>query len=205
MLGGQAELNLPSPVEPSHRLGELGPRGKMPGIDLRARSRELSAPRQGLVREPDHAEVRPSPRPDLEQPREDASGWLVRVDLSEQHRHRGGRARDAHVAVDEEMTFATVSRVLGERAPEAQDRVDVLALGQHDVGRGLDGIMEVQGRAVVGIVGPERLRLGPVRIEDGQDVRDRAGAVVVELLEAADREERDRERLRGRAPSTPYL
>ena len=42
--------------------------------------------------------------------------------------------------------------------------------------------MEVQRGPVVRVVGPERLGLGPVRVEDGEDVRDAAGAVVLRFL-----------------------
>lgn len=83
------------------------------------------------------------------------------------------------MAMDQEMTL--IARVAAER----QDRVDVGLLRQHDAGARLDCVVKAQRGAKMRIEVLERLRLGPFRIENRENVSDASAAVAVELVKAA--------------------
>ena len=77
---------------------------------------------------------------------------------------------------------------LGCVAAEGQDRLDVRLLRQQNVSTRLDRIMEAHDRAEVRIVGQERFRVGPFRVENRQDMGDAPALVADEFVESADGE-----------------
>ena len=100
-----------------------------------------------------------------------ASGWA-------------GGARDAHVAVDQEVAVAPAAE--GVPAP-GQDGGHVVPLRQHDAGAGLDLVVEAQHEAAGVPVARESRMVVPRRIQDGEHVGHAPVRVGVELVEAADR------------------
>ena len=99
------------------------------------------------------------------------------------------------MAVNEEMA-QVVARVAGE----SQDRFDVIRLRQERPGRWFDGVVKPQRRPGMRLKGQERLRIGPFRVEDRENVGDPAGIVIVEFVESADGEGMEGGELHARSP-----
>jgi hypothetical protein len=51
--------------------------------------------------------------------------------------------------------------------------------------------METEGGAVMPVIGPKRLWLWPIRVENGKNVRYTASAVIVQLVYSANRQKRE--------------
>jgi hypothetical protein len=191
LLGLAGHFDLPATPDPAHGVGELGVSRELMPVEFSEPGGEPAAASEQLVRKADHARVRPRLRPNPQQPFEQTTLVLVGVDLGEKGRHGGGRAGDSHVTMDQQVTVQTPCGVEGERAPEGQNGLDVADLRQRNVRPGLDGIMEVQDRPMVRFVGQEGLRIRPIRIENGQHVCHARPRVELQVLEAADRQDRE--------------
>src|SRR5208337_4775431 len=101
------------------------------------------------------------------------------------------------MAMDKQM-----AKIVACIAAESEDRLDVRLLRQYGPGTGLDRVVKMQRGAQVRIECPKRIRFRPIGVKNGQNVRDALGAVVVKLLDAADRQHGKRRWLHGRARST---
>ena len=92
------------------------------------------------------------------------------------------------MAVDEEVSgLLPPLDSAAERASEVENRLDVAAFRQNHAGERLDYIVETQNGAMVGLVGLKRLRLGTIGVQNGQNMRHRADAVLRQFVKAADR------------------
>ena len=102
--------------------------------------------------------------------------------MCQDERHRRGRTRDAHVAVDEEMGVLLVHEI----ATKTQEHLDILALGQAHARHVVDDVVEAQIEPVMLTERAEGVGIGKAGIEDREHVRDAACAVAFELGDAAD-------------------
>ncbi len=64
------------------------------------------------------------------------------------------------------MSLAARSSIVCERTPERQDRLDMLDLRKNKIWRGIDLIVETQGRPIVRLIGSEYIRFRNVGIQD---------------------------------------
>ena len=64
-------------------------------------------------------------------------------------------------------------------AAESQNRLDVPSLGRQNVRVRLDRVVKAEGGAKVRIERLERLRVGPFRVEDRQNMRDASTLVAM--------------------------
>src|ERR1700722_2089309 len=92
------------------------------------------------------------------------------------------------MAMNQEMRFAPGREITLERAPEGQNLLDMAHLRELDARTGLDRVVEMHLDAVMRVVGPESLGLGPIRIENREHMRHGARRVIAELVKAADGE-----------------
>ena len=149
-----------------------------------------------VVGKADHATIWPSLRPKREKASEKCVLVLVGMHQREKRGRRSRRTRDAHVAMDEDMSIAAPA--VCERTPERQDCLDMLDLRKNKIWRGVDLIVEAQGRPIVRLIGSEYIRFRNVGIQDRQNVCDAAGAMAIEFVERAYR----RVNCRGRRHNT---
>jgi len=119
----------------------------MASVDPADRGGEAAIAPEALVGKFDHPGVRPGLRPDLHQPVDQGDLEFTGKGLRQDHQHCCGRAGNAHMAMDQQVTH------VASVASESKDRLDVRHLWQHDVGRGLDRIVEIERRSDVRIVG----------------------------------------------------
>ena len=84
------------------------------------------------------------------------------------------------MAMDQEVT-----EIVASIAAEGQDRLDVPLLRQNDAGGGLDRVVKMERCAPMRVESRERRRLGPIGVEDRQDVSDAPSAMTVEFVKAA--------------------
>src|SRR5208283_6065839 len=101
------------------------------------------------------------------------------------------------MAMDKQM-----AKIVACIAAESEDRLDVRLLRQYDPGTGFDRVLKMQRGAQVRIECPKRIRFRPIGVKNGQNVRDALGAVVVKLLEAADRQHGKRRLCQSNGRST---
>ncbi len=92
------------------------------------------------------------------------------------------------MAVDEEMAFRPFAARIAQSGPEVEDRLHVLANGRDHARQRVDDVVEAKRRAVVLAVIRERRQVGAVGIDHGKHMRDRALAMVRQLVDAADGE-----------------
>jgi hypothetical protein len=118
---------------------------------------------QKLVGEPDHARIRPGLRPQFQQTSKNSVFVFARVRLGQKTGHGGGRARYSDVAMHQKMAFGQLRRIR-QLAAEIQNRLNMLFARHHEAGRGLYGIVKAQHKPVRAIEGPQRLRLGIIRV-----------------------------------------
>src|SRR3954469_20503642 len=88
----------------------------------------------------------------------------------------------------EKVPFTSRS-VASERIPEAKDGLDVMHVRQNEAWSGFDDVVKLQRGPVVRVKGPKGDRLGPVRVQDGEDVRHALRTVGCEFIQAADRQQ----------------
>ena len=165
-------------------LDELGALGSLDAVVLAERRAEPAAAAEDVVGEADHARVGPGDGADLADAGEDAFLLAQRRVAGEQGRHGGGRARDAGVAVDQEVAEVLAGPV--QLPAELDQLLDMVALGRLPAGPGADDVVEAHGQPVVRIVGGEGTRFGIVGVEDREDVGHLGAAVRIELVQAAD-------------------
>ena len=110
--------------------------------------------------------------------------------LCEQHRHRRRRARDPHVAMDEQVALAAIGRLPFEFPAEFQDGFDILRLRRDHTKLRLEDIVEAQRDTMVLVIGPECAWLRRAGIEQRQYVGDAALAMGLKLFQPAYGQER---------------
>jgi hypothetical protein len=94
------------------------------------------------------------------------------------------------MAVNEKMSLLAFC-VSKQGATKAQNPSNMDALGENYVWSGFNIVMEMEGGAVMAVVGPKRLWLWPLWIENGEDVGDPSSAVIVKLIYSANRQKRE--------------
>src|SRR5215212_8246144 len=144
--------------------------------------------RKKLVRELDHAGVRPGLRPDLDQTREETVLALLRLCLSHQGQHGSRRAGNSHVTMDQKMSLDPLVTPLRHFTTKAQNGLHMLGLRQDHALHGLDDVVEAQDRPMMRIIGLERLGVRMVRIEDRENMGHGPLPLVRQFRDAADRE-----------------
>src|SRR5215469_10623106 len=107
-----------------------------------------------------------------------------RLRLRQQQRHRGGRARDAGMAMHKKVT--RTFRVALNVAAEFQNLCDVLRLRSLPPWLFLDNIVELQDKPGVLAVSAEGFGLGLLGIQDREHVTDLAFCMAGKLFESAD-------------------
>lgn len=92
--------------------------------------------------------------------------------------------------MDQQMGFIRANRVVRQKAPKAEDFLNVVAPRKHRVRPRLDRIVKAKRRTMVRGVRSEICRLSPVRVQNREDMRYAPGAVMAQLLKPANREQR---------------
>src|SRR5580704_14265461 len=92
------------------------------------------------------------------------------------------------MAVNQKMRFAPGREITLERVPEGQNLLDMARLRKLDARARLDRVVEMHLDAVMRVVGPEGLGLGPIRIENREHMRDGARRVIAEFVKTTDSE-----------------
>ena len=172
--------DLRAAAEPAQQLGEMRADPQLQGVQPPHRRAEFPVPVQHRVGEADHARVRPGRLAQGVEALHQGGGGRVRLGLREQGQQRRGGARQAVMAVDQEMAGAI------EGPPEIEDRRDVLRFRRDEALARTEAVVEPEGRAGVGAVGGEGRGLRRAGIEQRQDVAHAARAVAGQLLQAAD-------------------
>jgi hypothetical protein len=92
--------------------------------------------------------------------------------------------------VDEQMRVAVEGGLGGHACAKFENRLDMLPFREDHVGARFDDVVEMKRRAVVGIISRKSARFGPLRIENREHMGHTAAAVMIQLLKAANREQR---------------
>src|SRR5215208_2329267 len=94
------------------------------------------------------------------------------------------------------MTMNEQMRIFARRSfirhcvAEIQYGFDMRFIRQHEPGTGQDHVVKLESGPVMKVEGGKGIGLGPLRIEDGQDVGDAARTVMAKLFKSPDGEER---------------
>ncbi len=73
-------------------------------------------------------------------------------------------------AMDQQMGVLRAIRVVRQKAPKAEDLLNMVVFGKHRVRPGFDRIMKAKRSTTAGGIRSEICRLGPVRIQDREDM-----------------------------------
>ena len=149
----------------------------------RRRLDDLAAAAEDLVAELEDAQIGPGPRAQANHFPQRFVGRPVGACLRQDEDRRGGRSRHSGVAMNEKMRLPQRADI----ARKGEQQLDIPALGRDPAGMGFDHIVKAELQAPFQPEAAQRLRLGPARIEDRQDMGDAARAMAGDLVDPADR------------------
>jgi hypothetical protein len=164
--GAPGHLHLAQAAVRSHELLGLGPLRQLPRVKAAQRVDEPSPASEQIIGEFDHQRVWPSLRPQLEKVRENSFLGFRAIGLRQKNRHRRGRTRNAHMAVNKQVGTGAPRGGRNHLGAEVQNGLDVLRLREHQIRAGLYNVMKAQRGAVMWIICPKRFGFRPLRIED---------------------------------------